>query len=293
MRTILAVCACVLLGACHEVTAGQCNGNPPSTGVTADRQVSDCTKLIDEGSLENDARADAYFDRGNAYRFKGDYPKAVADYDQALELRPDDPKILLNRGIANRFAGDPAKALLDFNRLIQLNPKSAEAYFNRGSARDQSGRPMDALRDYDKAIELKPDYADAYINRGAMKDAAEDYPGAIADYDRAIALDPKNALPHANKGVAYLNSGHVTEAIRALDASIALKPSAYAYIARGHAHSARNELELAIADYSAAIRLSPDSAEALNDRSIVKGRMGDRKGAQEDRAAALKLDPTI
>jgi tetratricopeptide (TPR) repeat protein len=43
-----------------------------------------------------------------------------------------------------------------------------------------------------------------------------------------------------------------------------------AYFYRGNAHAAKREIELAIADYDAALRLKPDFAQAFYNRAFLK-----------------------
>ena len=58
------------------------------------------------------------------------------------------------------------QAIADYNMAIELKPDYAQAYVNRGNAYRDKGVIDRAIADYSKAIELKPDYAQAYYNRG-------------------------------------------------------------------------------------------------------------------------------
>ena len=58
-----------------------------------------------------------------------------------------------NRGIAFLKKGDHDKALADFNKAIELDPNNALAYSNRGKALSKKGNDDKALADYNKAIE--------------------------------------------------------------------------------------------------------------------------------------------
>ena len=64
----------------------------------------------------------AFFNRGRAYDHKGDYDRAIQDYDQALRLRPDYAEALSGRGRARFNSGQFAAAQPDFARALQLNP---------------------------------------------------------------------------------------------------------------------------------------------------------------------------
>ena len=110
-------------------------------------------------------------------------------------------------------ACDYAAAIANYDRAIALNPDDAEAYHNRGIAKDAQGDYAGAIADYDRAIALNPEDADAYHNRGVTKAEQGDYAGAIADYDRVIALDPDNMAVCEDRDVAIAGQSGRAEVI--------------------------------------------------------------------------------
>ena len=162
-------------------------------------------------AARKDATRDAaYFVRFGTYKLDAcDYDAAIANYDRAIALEPDDADAYHNRGIAKDAQGDYAAAIADFNRAIALEPDDADAYHNRGIAKDAQGDYAAAIADFDRAIALEPDDADVYHNRGVAKAEQGDYAGAIADYDRVIALDPDNVAVLEDRAVAIAGqNGH-------------------------------------------------------------------------------------
>jgi tetratricopeptide (TPR) repeat protein len=57
---------------------------------------------------------------------------AVAYYDHAASLRPDDPMVYQGRADAYRVNCDYAQAVADYDRALKLAPDRAEAYLGRG-----------------------------------------------------------------------------------------------------------------------------------------------------------------
>ena len=72
--------------------------------------------------------------RGLAQAAHDDYPGAIRDYGRALEIRPDDGRLLVLRGWAYLFFDSPKPALVDFEAAIKLDPQSSEAFNGRGTA---------------------------------------------------------------------------------------------------------------------------------------------------------------
>lgn len=64
-----------------------------------------------------------------------------------------------------------------------------------------------------------------------------------------------------------------------------------ALIARARVYDGRNELDRAIADLDAVLRLDPSLADSFNARGELFRRKGDRPKALQDFAAALRLNP--
>ncbi|MFM2313566.1 MAG: hypothetical protein RLZZ04_2842 [Cyanobacteriota bacterium] len=71
-----------------------------------------------------------------------------------------------NRGITYAKQGDFELAIADFNQAIQINPNDADAYYNRASIYFQLGKDELAIADYKRVIEIDPNNAEAYYNRG-------------------------------------------------------------------------------------------------------------------------------
>ena len=95
-----------------------------------------------------------YCNRGIAYRHKGEYDKAIADYTEAIRLDPKYAKAYNNRGIAYRHKGEFDKAIADYTEAIRLDPKFAVAYCGRGIAYRRRPSYDKAIADYTEAIRL-------------------------------------------------------------------------------------------------------------------------------------------
>jgi tetratricopeptide (TPR) repeat protein len=69
---------------------------------------------------------------GNAY-FDADLPdEAIAAYNKALSLRPDDTNILNDQGAMYRQKGDFVSALANFEKAVKIDPYNLESLYNSG-----------------------------------------------------------------------------------------------------------------------------------------------------------------
>lgn len=118
--------------------------------------------------------------------------------------------------------GDNRRAIADFNEAIQLNPNRASLYRDRAQAYRQSGELGPAIADYDEAIALDPKPAAPYHQRGLALAAKGDLDRAIFSYSTAVRLDPSDAQARLDRGLAFLARGQVDDARADFEAALAL-----------------------------------------------------------------------
>jgi len=114
------------------------------------------------------------------------------------------PSIYTNSAkIYTEANGNYDRAIADCNKAIEINPNDAVAYYNRGSVYPDKGNYNQAIADFNKAIEINPDYAKAYANQGIAYARNGNYDKAIANFIKAIEINPNDASGYYNRGVAY------------------------------------------------------------------------------------------
>lgn len=115
------------------------------------------TKVIEQ----NPQHPIGYYNRGIAFRDKGRFREALADFSKVIELQPSNPDAWMARGTIYSKLGDFRNAVEDYSEVIRLQPGQFEAYFNRGNAYMNMEMFTDAIRDYNMVTQLNPDHADA------------------------------------------------------------------------------------------------------------------------------------
>jgi len=148
-----------------------------------DEIIADCTKTIE--LMPKDAAA--YKKRGSAYHAKGDYDKAIADFNNMMLSSNYDSYYC--RGAAYAGKGDYDKAIADFNNMIALDQDDSLGYFTRGFlVYDAKGDYEKAIADYTKSIELLPKWDMPYTYRGQAYEAIGEKSKAEADFQKAREL---------------------------------------------------------------------------------------------------------
>ena len=228
-----------------------------------DRAILEYNKAIkiDPGSTN------AYNNRGNAYQDKSEYDRAIRDYTKAIEIDPKDAIAYTGRGNVFDAKGEHDRAIEDHTKAIQFDPKFVEAYNNRGITYADKGEFDRAILDLTKAIEIDPNYAIAYTNRGNTFYDKGDYDHAIADHTKAIDIIPRFAEAYNNRGVTYADKGEFDRAILDFTKVIEINPKdVNAYVNRGIAYADIDEFDRAILDFTKAIEIDPEDADAFISR---------------------------
>ena len=197
--------------------------------------------MVKSGSV--DART--YYHRGNSYFDKGNYEKAIENYNMAIILNPHFSEAYFSRALAYYYLKNYDRAISDYKKALELDPNNPVIYNNLGDAYYRKQDFDTAIEMYDKAIELNPKYLKAYYNRGLAYACKEDFDSAIEDFNKVIELNPKFAD---------------------------------AYHVRGLAYDYKNELDKAIADYEKALELDPNHEDAKRHLELAKSRLEEGGG---------------
>jgi Tfp pilus assembly protein PilF len=110
--------------------------------------------LLGKAIQKDPGLAEAYNNRGNAYRDMEQYGLAMQDYNKAISLNPKLEKTFNNRGNIYFDQRNFEMAIEDYNRALALNPSYNLAYLNRGLAYHALKKNHLACPDFKKACEL-------------------------------------------------------------------------------------------------------------------------------------------
>lgn len=184
-----------LLGAHTAQAAGgareRCLGDGP---VDIDMRIAACTTVIDARDLPDEDQGVALANRGTAYLNKQNYVLAIDDYDRAEKLRPDDANVLQGRCLARAvLKRDLDDALADCNKALEIEPNEPRVLGYRALVYLRLDLNEAAIADYTGALDVEPKNALYLYGRGQAKLRNGDAAGSVADIDAARAINPKIA----------------------------------------------------------------------------------------------------
>ncbi|MBV9553181.1 MAG: tetratricopeptide repeat protein [Alphaproteobacteria bacterium] len=175
--------------------------------------------------------------RGNGFSRRQDETRALAEYDAAIRLSPDNEQFHFSRGNLRYGQGEYDKAIPDFSEAIRLNDGYSAAWDSRANCYYFLGDMEQALRDYDAAIDRNQSKANAYNNRGNVLAGIGEFDRAAADYDTALRLQPDMRFALNGRARVRFYQGDYARSAEGFAAELALKPddaitTLWAYLAR-------------------------------------------------------------
>jgi len=234
--------------------------------------------------------ANVHYNVGNLYYDQGDYPRAIREYEQALEVN-DFEYYRINLGNALVRTGRLEEAIDQYRRVASRNPRFAKAHIQWAKALVQQGHTEEAREQYGKALALGVRNSDLEAKLGGAASATSPQE-EIDAIRRAITTDPTNASLHNNLGIALQKVGRTEEAEEEYRKASSLD-SRYekSHFNLGLLLENRGLLDEALAEYEAAAGLSPGYVRAhLKAASILLNR-GAGSRAREHFLAVLKVEP--
>jgi len=135
----------------------------------------------------------------------------------------------------------------------------------------------------------------AKIARDASQAAKDqDWDKAIEGFRKAAEMDRKYsaslALAYQQRAYSYAKDQRFQDALNDLNESIKIKPDARAYEQRGAIERGINDYDKALADFEEAAKLNPGEIKYRNYRAYIYETRGDLENAIAENDAALKIN---
>ena len=116
---VIAIVAAMVPAFCRSAAADDREACKTASGDVA---IEACSRAIASGKIKGRTLSLLYTNRGVEYFIKGEFDRAIADYDQATKLNPKYAAAFYNRGIAKQKKGDMVGGDVDIVQARQLQP---------------------------------------------------------------------------------------------------------------------------------------------------------------------------
>lgn len=109
--------------------------------------------------------------------------------------------------------GHELEAIAEYDKALAIDPDDAWALNNKGYTLNKLERYAEAIDLFDRAITFAESKAYALNNRGLARLKLGDTATGLADIEEGLRLDPENSYGYRNLGVHHLDEGRAAEAL--------------------------------------------------------------------------------
>ncbi|MFN2271861.1 MAG: tetratricopeptide repeat protein [Anaerolineae bacterium] len=233
-----------------------------------------------------------YADQAADLYQQGKLEEAIAVYDQAIALDPDDVSFYIKQARLLVLRNRPVEAVRVAQQAVDMSPENAQAWAVLGMAYDWNGDVSEAIDACKRAIDLDPTYARAYAYLAeAYTDAVRWYEAREAA-DLAVQLDNHDEDVHRNYGYMLEFQGDYVGAIAAYERALEIHPNlAYIHISIGRNYRALGDYEAAARSFQRATEIDPSDAEALDQLGWTYYGLEEYEQAETYLKKAIEADP--
>lgn len=198
---------------------------------------------------------------GFTLKMAGRLDEALAVFDKAVQLRPDDAEAWNQLGGALAALERPADALATYQHVLKLDPRHFDAAYASGVLLMQMERFEEALAQFNLCSDLQPNHAPTLFQRARTLRALKRYLECLADYQRLHAQSPDDPTICNNIGDAMLGLDRYEEGLEWFDAALKRRPDFVEVVVnKAFALWQMHRFDDAMAAYAQAKMLDPNDA---------------------------------
>jgi tetratricopeptide (TPR) repeat protein len=242
---------------------------------------------------------------GNTKLAAMDYAGAEKDFANAIKLNTTVVDAYLDKMKKYGSLNEYQRSTSDMPDGFIYNHELAVPYYGHGQALEGAGRSEEALADYEKAVSIDPKYAEALCQKGVILIAKGSKDKGCMDLRKAKTLGNEKAkelymnnecskvsATFLSNGNAKFEAKDYAGALADYTAAVQLNSdSAEAYIKRAQCHSAMKKYDKAVSDYNKALKINPDTLQYMYMRGLAYLGAGNYKLAFTDFSAVVRKNP--
>jgi DNA-directed RNA polymerase subunit alpha len=162
---------------------------------------------------------------GSILRDKGDYDKALSQFDQAGKYQAEAMTASLGKAETYRRAGRLEQAKKELKACANFENVSAEYHYQLGRIFEGEGEYDQTAVQYETAINLDPGHVGALFQLAYINDLRGDEDLAVEYYRQAIKIAPPHVNALLNLAVLYEDRGEYEKAIQYVNAVLRAHPN--------------------------------------------------------------------
>jgi tetratricopeptide (TPR) repeat protein len=190
---------------------------PGSTAANRAVNIPEFVAIAPDAKMAIDAPAVDYrrhLDRAAGLLRTGGLDEAFRELETADAMKPGFPETLAALGFYYRERGDNPRAIALFEKALSIDPENWGAHNFYGVTLFRMGRYDEALRHFQAAIKVSPLNAQSLTNAGALEFSRGNLEAAKKYFEEAIDSTPRYAEAQFNLAMVLTNEGKFADAAR-------------------------------------------------------------------------------
>lgn len=236
----------------------------------------------------------SYYKLGDAYFAADQTTKALEYYKLAERTNPNDVESVFKHAQFLYFVRQFDKGKIKFGKLLNLNPEHAEGHFYSAMLHKESGDTLQSIYLFKKTIELLGADYNSSMQLGTIYEAQNEINKSIQSYQQAINTDPNSDEAYYAIGLGYQKIGDNSLAMKNYQKAIDINSQHFlAYYNAGNILAADENYTSAIDHFEICLRLKPDLAKAYNRIGQCFELLSTDNKAIENYLKCLEIDPNF
>ena len=214
---------------------------------------------LQDEEVENAERAEALILRGRVQR---DPDRALADFDEAIQLAPDNADYKIARVLLLRAQKKLDEALASLDEIVESDEDNAAAMLLSGQILRAQGKFEAALAAFDQAHQAAPDEPEPLQQRGEVYRQLDEFDKAVEQFTELLDRDPDAVLPRIHRAEALHKAERPDEALADIDALLEQRPNFVpAARLKAEIYASQDDMDQAIAVLDEFSRKAPHALE--------------------------------
>jgi tetratricopeptide (TPR) repeat protein len=222
----------------------------------------------------------------------GQSPEALAEYQQALAVQPNNPDALLGAAQLHGLAGQVEEAQKLLERLVSIWPANTDGHLAFSQLLTLRGQLDRAVAEAQRAVDLSPERADARFFLGQALENKQQWSAAADQYRAAAERDPQRFDAFIRWARCLFLDDRYAESAEVSRKAIQMRDTdAQGFRWLAEAQLSMGDPTAALEALSKALDIAPQDAQLMSLAARAYIDAGDEDRAEVFAANAATLDP--
>jgi len=201
-------------------------GNAQMAARQFDAAIATYSSLVNNSATDMKQKGDLWSRIGEAYRYKGDFPKSIEFMELATKALPENASIATNLALLYEAGHDLGHARTNYERALKIDSNNPLALNNLAYLITETNGDLTLAMSYaTQAKQRLPNFLEVSDTIGWIDLKKNNPDGAVDEFKRLVAQAPLNSIYHYHYAMALQQKGDITAARAECEVALQSHPS--------------------------------------------------------------------